>query len=59
MKYTNEQIKECRHYLWFAVKEDYLDEDIAEDMEKREAWDEVYKMMDKGDVVVNDNEGQE
>jgi len=54
--YTPNQIKECKQYLWFSVKEGYMGEEEAEDLLKREAWEEVYHLMNLGDYYANDME---
>jgi hypothetical protein len=53
-KYTKEQIKECKDYLGFSVKEDYLDEDSALDLIRTENWEEVYHLMNEGNYYANE-----
>ena len=52
--YTPLQIKECKHYLWFSVKEGYISEDTEQDLLKRKAWEKVYQMMNLGDFYANE-----
>jgi len=54
-KYSPEQIKECKDYLNFSVKEGYLDEDSAQDLIRTENWYAVYHMMDEGDFYETEN----
>ncbi len=56
IKYTKDQITECKDYLGYGVKEGYISEDICQDIIKRKAWNEVYEMMAIGDDYANDNE---
>ena len=51
--YTKAQIKECKDYLGYSVKEGYLDEDVALDLIRTKNWDEVYHIMDMGDYYAN------
>ena len=50
-KYTPEQIEECKRYLSYGAKNNHFDEDFCEDIIEREAWDEVYELMAKGDAA--------
>lgn len=53
--YSIGQLQDMHDYLGYSVKEGYLDESVAEDIENRQAWNEVEEMMWKGDEYANEN----
>jgi hypothetical protein len=54
--YTVGEIEDFIRYLNYCCKEGILDEETAEDIKDRGAWNEVEEMMAKGDYDANDNE---
>lgn len=49
-KYSKEQIQCCRDYLAFNVREGVFDEDFVREIEEKEDWEEVEKMMKESDA---------
>lgn len=54
-KYNQNQIDEFLFYLGYSVKEGLLEPEIANEIVEREDWQEVEKMMFRGDLYANGN----
>lgn len=49
----NNPYQDCIDYLWYGVKEGYIDEQYAEELIANEDWDTVYGMMEAGEEYAN------
>lgn len=58
MNYSDAHIEECIDYLGEAVKEGYIDQEVADELIAKKDWAIVYEMINKGDGRANDNERQ-
>ncbi len=56
MKHTQKQIDDYKFYLITEYCEGRIDEEVFEDLANREAWGEIHKMMDHGDLLANNQE---
>ena len=57
MIYKLEHIKECKDYLNYSVKHGFMDEDMAQEMIDKKDWKAIYDLIDQGDFLANQKEG--